>query len=63
MGRYNLQGGSVPDAAGCYFNWRMGALIRPETSPNASQVTQPAYTEAVENEEMLAFCTGSNYSF
>ena len=30
----------------CYFNRRMGSLIRPETSPNAPQLTEPPYTEA-----------------
>ena len=39
---------------GCYFNRRMGALIRPETSPNAPQLTGPPYTISGENEENLA---------
>ena len=30
----------------CYFNRRMGGLIRPETSPNAPQLTDPPYTVA-----------------
>ena len=32
----------------------MGALIRPETSPNAHQLTEPPQTVAGENEENLA---------